>query len=83
MFNVKQCVVLIVLLFNIVVLFCVFNPWIKDWMGQGIVLLIVEGVSIVVIGVPVFVHHMRKGLPPRQALAESMDSVMNFLSGWV
>ncbi len=74
---------LAVILANVVALFCVFNPWFEDWKGQGIVFLLVEAVSMVLIGVPVFVHHLRKGLTAREALAASLDTMMNFLSGWV
>ncbi len=79
----KQGIFLVVLLVNAVALFCVFNPWFKDWAGQGIVLLVVEGAFLLLVGMPVFVYHLRKGLPPRQALAASLDTVMHFLAGWV
>lgn len=71
------------LLANVVALFCIFNPWSGDWVGQGIIFLVVEVVFVVFIGVPVFVHHRRKGLSPRDALAASLDTMMSFLSGWV
>jgi len=46
-------------------------------------LLILESLCLVLIGVPVFIHHRRKGLSAREALAASLDSVLSFLSGWV
>ena len=79
----KSGILVAAMLANLVALFCVFNPWFENWAGQGIVFLILEAVSLTFIGVPVFVHHLRTGLPPRQALSASLDSVMNFLSGWV
>lgn len=79
----KQGIFLVVLLANAVALFCVFNPWFEDWVTQAIVFLVLEAIFLPLIGVPVFIHHLRKGLPPRAALAASMDSVMNFLAGWV
>jgi hypothetical protein len=80
---VKQGVFLVVLLANAVALFCVFNPWFENWVTQGIVFLILEAVFLPLISVPVFVHHWRQGLPLRQALSASLDTVMNFMSGWV
>lgn len=35
------------------------------------------------IGVPVFIHHLRKGLSPRESLAASLRLVMDFLAGWI
>jgi hypothetical protein len=79
----RKGVFLAALLANVVALFCVFNPWFGDWKGLGIVFLVVEAVFVVFIGVPVFVHHLRKGLSAREALAASLDTMMNFMSGWV
>ncbi len=79
----KKGVLLVALLSNIIALFCIFNPWVEDWISQGIVFLVLEAVFLVLIGVPVFVHHLRKGLSAHEALAASMDSVMSFLAGWV
>jgi hypothetical protein len=80
---VKQGIFLVVVMVNAVALFCVFNPWFEDWVTQGIVLFVLEAAFLLLIGVPVFIHYVRKGLPPRVALAASLDSVMNFLAGWV
>ena len=79
----KQGIFFVVLLANAVALFCVSNPWFEDWVTQGIVFFVLEAASLLLIGVPVFIHHLRKGLAPREALAASMDSVMNVLAGWV
>ena len=78
-----KSILVVTLLGNLVALFCVFNPWHRGWVTQGIVFLVFELVFFLLVGVPVFVHHVRKGLSVRAALADSLDSVMNFLSGWV
>lgn len=72
----------VVLLVNAVALFLAFNPWLRDWAAQAIVLLVLEAAFLVIIGVPVFIYHLRKGLRPKEALAASLDSVVSFLSGW-
>lgn len=70
-------------LVNLVALICILNPWRNDWVKQRIVFIVLEGIFRLLIGVPLFVHHLRKGLTPREALAAGLDSVMNFLGGWV
>jgi hypothetical protein len=79
----KQGFFLVLALVNAVALFCVFNPWFEGWATQGSVLLVLEALFLLLIGVPVFIHHLRRGLPPRQALAASLDLALNFLEGWV
>ena len=79
----KSNIFLIVLLANTVAVLSIVNPWFEDWVNAAIVFFVLEAVFLLFIGVPLFVHHLRKGLPPRQALAASLDSVMDFLSGWV
>jgi hypothetical protein len=79
----KWILAVVVVVTNLVAIFCLFNPWIADWAGPSLVFLVVEIVSLVLIGVPVFVHQRRKGLAPGQALFASVDTVMGFLSGWV
>ena len=74
----------IFLFVNAVALFCVFNPWIKDWATQGIVLLVLEAVFLVLLGVPVFLYHfIRNKKTFGQSLSDSVESVLNFLAGWV
>ncbi|WKZ33523.1 MAG: hypothetical protein QY316_03710 [Thermodesulfobacteriota bacterium] len=73
----------VVLLLNALALFLAFNPWLREWAAQAIVLLVLEAAFLVIIGVPVFIYHLRKGLRPKEALAASLDSVVSFLSGWV
>ncbi len=81
--SMKYGIFLVVFLANITAIFCILNPWFKGWETQGIVFLVLEAAFLLLIGVPVFVHHRRKGLTARDALAASLDSVMSFLSGWV
>lgn len=52
--QVNMGIFLAAILANVVALFCVFNPWLEDWVGQGIVILVVEAVFVIFIGVPVF-----------------------------
>lgn len=73
----------VVALSNFAALFCVVNPWFEEWVRQGLVFLVVEMVALVVIGLPVFLSHLRKGASPGQALAASLDTVMHFMSGWM
>ena len=80
----KMGVLCIFLLVNAVAFFCVFNPWIKDWAEQGIVSLVLEAVFLVLIGVPVFLYHfIGKKKTFGQSLSDSVESVLNFLVGWV
>jgi len=80
----KTGIFAVALLANAVALFCVFNPWIADWQGQGIVLLIVEAAAVVVIGAPVFFYHfIHEKKPLRQSLEDAARIIMDFLVGWV
>ena len=80
----KIAVLGIFFLVNAVALFCVFNPWIKDWAAQGTVLLVLEAVFFILIGVPVFLYHfIRNKKAFGQSLSDSVESVLNFLAGWV
>ncbi len=74
----------IFLLLNIVALFCIFNPWVTDWQRQAIVLLVFELFFLLGIGLPVFCYHffkMNKSF--KQSLADSLETVLDFLCGWV
>ncbi|MEW6140419.1 MAG: hypothetical protein AB1733_19540 [Thermodesulfobacteriota bacterium] len=79
----KHTILVLIVLGNAGALFCPLNPWIDTWHGQGIVFLVSEAVFLVLIGVPVFIHHWRKGLALLDALTSSLDAVMSFPSGWV
>jgi hypothetical protein len=77
-------VLLVWLLINASVLFLAFNPWLRDWASQAIVLLVLEAVFFSVIGLPVFLHHfLCKKKPFGQSLSDSVQSVLDFLAGWV
>lgn len=72
------------LLANAVALFCVFNPWMTDWQGQGIVFLVVEAAALVVLGAPVFFYQsIRKKKPLGQSLEGTVRIIMDCLGGWV
>ncbi|MBI4191950.1 MAG: hypothetical protein HY525_15595 [Betaproteobacteria bacterium] len=79
----RQGIFWFALLANSVAMFAVFNPWFEDWSTSGTMFLVVEAIFLPLIGVPVFIHHLRKGLSPRESLAASLRSVMDFLAGWV
>jgi len=72
----RQGIFRVVLPANVAALVAVFNPWFEDWAGSGTVFFVFEGVFLLFIGVPVFIHHVRKGMSPREAEAASLDSVM-------
>jgi len=81
---VKTGIFAMALLVNAVALFCIFNPWVADWQGQGIIVLVVEVTAVVVIGAPVFFYHfLRKQKPLRQSLEDTVRVMMDFLAGWV
>ena len=74
---------IVFLLVNAVVLFCVFNPWIDRWRSQGYVVLIAELVLLVVVCVPVFLHHLlRKKKSFRDSITDTLRTLLDFLSGW-
>jgi hypothetical protein len=79
----KHGIFLIALLANGVALFMIFNPWYEDWSAQGVVFLVVEAVFLLFVGVPILIHHLRKGLSFRDALAATLQTAMDFLAGWV
>lgn len=79
----RRAILWVVLLANALAWFALCNPWIAEWETSATVFLVAEAISLPLIGVPVFIHHLRKGLPPRAALAASLDAVMDFLAGWV
>ena len=73
----------IALLANGAALFCIFNPWAENWADSGILFFAAEAGLLILIGVPVLIHHLRKGLSFGDALAAAFRSVLNFISGWV
>jgi hypothetical protein len=83
MVRMKEGIYIVVLAANIAALFCIFNPWYVKWQSQGFVFFFLEALFLVFIGIPIFIHHLRKGRSWRNAMASSLDSVMNFLTGWI
>jgi hypothetical protein len=79
----RRGVLVIAGLANAVALFCLLNPWFEGWASQAVVFFVFESVLAVVVGVPVLVHHLRRGLPFGEALGATLESVMSFLVGWV
>lgn len=73
----------VVVLTNFLAIFCIVNPWFDHWIRHGFAFLVVEMIALVFIGMPVFMHHLRKGLSPRRALSASLDTVMHCVSSWV
>lgn len=66
-------------LINAVALFLVFNPWFTDWASQAIVLLVLEALFLLVIGLPVFLHHfLRRNRAFKQNLSDSVQSLLTF-----
>ncbi len=78
----QRIVLVVFLTVNLVALLCLLNPWYDQWAGAALLLLVVEAVALVLIGLPLFVHHRRKGLPSGAALSASLDTVLTFLTGW-
>jgi hypothetical protein len=80
----KNGIFAIVLLINGVAFFCLFNPWIETWRSQALVLLVVEAASAAVIGGPVFCYHFfYQKKPLRLSLKDTLETIMDFLAGWV
>ncbi|MEW5725883.1 MAG: hypothetical protein AB1896_22430 [Thermodesulfobacteriota bacterium] len=73
----------VALLANAAALFCLINPWFEQWRGQGLVFLIVEAAAAVLIGGPVlFYYFVRKKKSLGESLRETVDIILNFVSGW-
>ena len=80
----RRSVLAIWILTNAVALILLVNPWFTTWRTQAAVLLILELVFLVVIGLPVFLYHfVRKKRPIGQSLSDSVETVLDFLTGWV
>jgi hypothetical protein len=72
-----------VLLINAVCLFCAFNPWIADWRGPAVVVLVAEAASLLLIGVPLFgYHHFGQRKPASHSLGDTLRVIVDFLTGW-
>ncbi len=79
----KTGIICIFVLINAALLVLAVNPWITTWQGQALTVLIIEVVFLVVIGIPVLLYQMIfKKKTFRQSLSESLDAVLDFLSGF-
>ena len=79
----KAGILLVFVLVNAALLFLALNPWITTWQGQAQMVLIIEVIFLVIIGLPVLLYQMivRKKTF-RQSLSDSLDTVLDFLSGF-
>lgn len=70
-------------LINVVLLFCLLNPWVTDWRGEASLVLVVEAVLGVVAFVPIFLYHLvREHKSVGQSATDTIDNLMDFLAGW-
>lgn len=80
----KNSALLVCLAVNALAVFLVLNPWVTRWASQAVAVLALEALFFLVIGVPVFLHHfLRRKQSLRQSVSDTVDSVMEFLAGWV
>lgn len=69
---------------NLFLLFLAFNPWFDAWSGQAVAAIVIELVLLVVVGLPMVLYQVvirKKTL--RQSVRESVEAVMDFLTGAV
>ena len=80
----KLSIFVVFIFTNAVALFLLFNPWVTGWRSQATLLLILEALFVVVIGTPVFLYHfVGKKKSAGQSLSDSLETVLDFLTGWV
>jgi len=72
----------ITLLANLGLVLLALNPWYREWSEHAFVVLALEAAALVIVGLPVtlFQVFVRKKTF-RQAVADSIDAVMDFLPG--
>ena len=79
----KTGILCIFVLINTTLLVLALNPWITTWQGQALMVLIIEAVFLVVIGIPALLYQMiYRKKTFRQSLSDSLDAVLDFLSGF-
>ncbi len=79
----KTGILCIFVLINAALLVLALNPWITTWQGQALMVLIIEAVFLVVIGIPVLLYQLiYRKKTFRQSLSDSLDAVLDFLSGF-
>ena len=72
----------VVLAVNLLLLFFAFNPWLDAWAGQAVTVILIELVLLVVVGLPIVLYQVvirKKTL--RQSVRDSVEAVMDFLTG--
>jgi hypothetical protein len=67
---------------NLLLLFLAFNPWLDAWAGQALTVIVIELVLLAVVGLPVVLYQVviRKKTF-RQSVRDSVEAVMDFLTG--
>lgn len=74
----------VVLAVNLSLLFFAFNPWLDAWAGQATAVIVIELALLVVVGLPVVLYQVVVGKKTfRQSVRDSVEAVMDFLTGAV
>lgn len=74
----------IVVLANILFVALAFNPWFDRWSDEASTVLVLEGLLLVLVGIPVILIQMvvrKKSF--RESVTSSIEAVMDFLAGAV
>lgn len=80
----KKGIIILWIIVNVIAITLVFNPWVVNWTSQAIVFFVLEAVFLVLIGLPVFLYHfLRRKQSFGQSISDSLETVLNFLTGWV
>lgn len=78
----RHHIIFVFLAINGALLFFALNPWLADWQGQALVVLLIEAGLLLLIGIPVLLYQMlvrKKSF--KRSLSDSLDTVLDFLSG--
>lgn len=74
----------IVVLANILFVALAFNPWFDRWSDEASTVLVLEGLLLVLVGIPVILIQMvvrKKSF--RESVTSLIETVMDFLAGAV
>jgi hypothetical protein len=72
------------ILANTVAIFCLVNPWISDWQTTAIIFFVIEAALLLLVGIPLFLYRLlHQKLSFRRSLVDSLESVLDFITGWV